>query len=67
MCLRLENLGEKQAIYIQDGCKIRARECAPRRRRKVVRADVRIAQDVSLVLLDLNDVRVRVRTKILVG
>lgn len=53
-------------IYIEGGSKSRARECAPRRRRKVVGADVRVPHDVTLVPLDLNDVRVRVRTWILV-
>jgi hypothetical protein len=53
--------------YIEDRSKSRARKCPPRRRRKVVRANVRVARDIILVFLDLYNVRVCIRAWILVG
>jgi len=53
--------------HIKDGCESRAREGTPRRRREIVRADIRIAHEVILVRLDLNDIRVCVSTQALVG
>jgi hypothetical protein len=51
--------------YIEDGGKSRPRKRPPRRRRKVMRANVRITREAIPILLDLHDVRVCVRTWIL--